>query len=270
VLESLAKIGAFDAYATRATLLEQMESIRAGASGLKGDIEGQDGLFSGTAEAEKATDNFKIIEEYPQAELLSFEKELFGFYLTKHPMADALDEVSKMSSHQIENIDPQIHKGLKVTLGGYIVSVRQVLTKVKQEEMCFGTLDDGTGKIDFVLFPKTYVQFKHLMRQDAIILIKGTLDLREDSLNLQVEKVREPEIITPSIPDSEVNLLIIPRGTPKDKLQEVGKYLKSKPGHDTIVVIIPNGVQDTKMKLPYTVSWNEETKKHVEAMLATP
>ncbi|HSW89676.1 MAG TPA: DNA polymerase III subunit alpha [Patescibacteria group bacterium] len=270
VLESLAKIGAFDSFCTRASILEQLEEIRSGIGVVADTIEGQDGLFTGEAHAQahETKDTFRNIEEYPQAELLSFEKELFGFYLTRHPMADALDEVSKLSTHQIKNLDEQLHEGAVVSLGGFIATQRQVLTKQKQEEMCFGTLDDGTGTIDFVIFPRSYTVYKDFLGVDKVVIMKGKLALREGKFSLQVDKVREPEAVNPQESNKPTNTLVIPRGTPKEKLQEIGRYLKTRPGEDELTVLIPNGESHTSMRLPYTITWDEQTQNEVSGILA--
>ncbi len=268
VLESLIKIGAFDAFSTRASMLENLEKIRSVATTMFESIDGQDGLFSGVEHQKQAPqDTFDKLPEYPQGELLSFEKELLGFYLTRHPMADALEEVGKLVSHQIEVLDVELHANQKVTLGGFISSVRKVLTKQKQEEMCFGNLEDGTGTMEFVVFPKTFALYKEFMRQDAIVLLKGTLSDRDGKLSLQVDKVREPQVVIPQEAPTPGYMLTIPRGTPKEKLQEVGTYLKSRKGEDQLSVIIPNGSEDTVMKLPYLITWNKETKDEVEKIL---
>jgi DNA polymerase-3 subunit alpha len=140
-----------------------------------------------------------------------------------------------------------------------------VLTKQKQEEMCFGTLDDGTGTQEFVVFPKTYALYKQILNKDSIVILKGKLSVREGKLNLQVEKAREPQIVVPD--ETTANMLTIPRGTSKEKLQEIGKYLKSRPGEAALSVIIPNGEHQTVMKLPYKIEWNEQTKDAVSKIL---
>lgn len=267
VLESLIRVGAFDTFSTRASMLENLEKIRASVGSLTGEIEGQDGLFSGIEEKQSAQDTFERLPEYPQGELLSFEKELLGFYLTRHPMADALEEVGKLTSHKIGALDPALDAEKPVTLGGYISTVRTVLTKVKQEEMCFGVLEDGTGALEFVVFPRAYAQFKALMQKDAIVILKGKLSLRDEKLSLQVEKAREPQVVVPQVASGAV--LTIPRGVPKEKLQEIGSYLKSVPGPDMLSVVIPNGDAQTVMRLPYTVAWNQETQEIVHKILSS-
>lgn len=265
VLESLIKCGAFDRFATRSSMLENLEKIRANVTAISPAQDGQDGLFSGAEHIQAPQDTFDRIPEYPQGELLSFEKELFGFYLTRHPMADALEEVSRLVSHSIQSLDEQIHNNVTVTLGGFISSIRMVLTKQKQEEMCFGTLEDGTGTQEFVVFPKTYLLYKSLLQKDAIVILKGKLSVREGKLNLQVEKAREPQIVIPD--ETTSNMLTIPRGTSKEKLQEIGKYLKSRPGESSLSVIIPNGEHQTVMKLPYKIEWDDVTKDAVSKIL---
>lgn len=268
VLESLIRVGAMDTFSTRASMLEQLETIRAQAQQLHGDIDGQDGLFTATkSHVQHAQDSFQRMEEYPTQELLSFEKELLGFYLTQHPMAEALEEMSRMVSHKISDLDAQIHAEQVVTVGGIVTTFRTVFTKAKNEEMCFGTLEDETGTIDFVVFPRTYDQYKELLKKDALLIMKGKLTLREEKMSLQVDKVREPEVIIPQELSSQ-HVLTIPRGTSKEKLQEVGKYLKGNPGSDELIIIIPNGSVDTKMKLPYTVSWSSFVQARVQELLA--
>lgn len=267
VLESLIRVGAMDRFSTRASMLDQLEEIRATAGTFASD-EGQDSLFMtvGNDAGKHARDTFKRLPEYPQAELLSFEKDLLGFYLTQHPMAAALEEVAKNVSLKIDELEPTIHNEKIVTLGGIVTSLRNVKTKQKGEDMCFGTLDDGSGIIDFVLFPRAFKEFGKFVTVDNVVIMKGKLALREEKLSLQVEKAMVPSV---AAGPTEVagNTLTIPRGTSKETLQEIGRYLKSQPGDDELTVVIPNGVMDTTMKLPYTLRWDDETKTKVDLML---
>lgn len=269
VLESLIKVGAFDAFATRASMLDQLEEIRANTGSIASE-DGQDGLFSSIGhedESKHAQDTFKKLPEYPQAELLSFEKELLGFYLTNHPMAAALEALSRSVTHKIDELDPTIHDQKQVTLGGIITSMRVVQTKLKQEDMCFGTLEDSSGTIEFVLFPKTYAACGKYIVKDAVVIMKGKLALREEKLSLQVDKAKEPDLDARAEQEMPQISFTVPRGTPKETLQKVGMYLKSRPGLDEVTAIIPAGDQQTFMKLPYKIQWDDETKTRVDLML---
>jgi DNA polymerase-3 subunit alpha len=268
VLECLIKIGAFDSFSNRASLLEQLDVIRAGIQKVE-TVDGQDGLFAhSTINVEIPKDTFGQIEEYPQAELLSFEKELLGFYLTQHPMANALSAVAKSATKKIEELDIRVHQDQIAWLGGIITQWRTVLTKNKGQEMGFGNLDDGTGEIEFVVFPRTYATAKSLLVRDQVVLLKGKIDERDEKMSFVVDAVKPPDIDEDlGVDDKNAIQLEIPRGTPKEKLIEMGKMLKASPGDKPIVLLIPNGGEPKKMKLPYTVGWNKELEFKIQTIL---
>lgn len=271
VLESLIKVGAFDQFGSRASMLEQLEEIRAKVTQFNSDVDGQDGLFSGLGDTSQIVqDTFPKLPEYPQAELLSFEKELLGIYLTDHPLAQALEYVIKHASKEIAEIELSIHQDQTFTFGGVISKFRETTTKKTGAKMAFGTLDDQTGSIDFVIFPKTYEELAGKLAADMVVLMRAKVDNRDDSAQLMVEKVTIPEENLVSLAGSEKHHeLFIPRKTDQSVLQEVGKLLKSRPGSDRIVVIIPNGGEPKRMLLPYGVAWNEELQAEVAELLET-
>lgn len=270
VLESLIKVGAFDQFASRASMLQQLEEIRAKVNQFNSDIEGQDGLFSGLADtSQNIQDTFPRLPEYPQAELLSFEKELLGIYLTDHPLAQALEYVLKRASKEISEIELSIHQDQTFTFGGVISKFRETVTKKTGAKMSFGTLDDQTGSIDFVIFPKVYEELAGKITQDMVVLLRAKVDNRDDSPQLMVEKVTIPEENLVNLAGSEKHHeLFIPRKTDQSVLQEVGKVLKSRPGSDRIVVVIPNGGEPKRMLLPYGVAWTDDLKAEINKLLS--
>jgi len=270
VLESLIKVGAFDQFATRSSMLEQLEDIRAKVTQYHSDVLGQDGLFSQVSESSRTVqDTFPKLAEYPQAELLSFEKELFGIYLTDHPLAQALDYVMERASKEISEIELSIHQDQVFSFGGVISKFRETVTKKTGAKMAFGTLDDRSGSIDFVLFPKMYAEYEGKLHQDMVVLLKAKVDNRDDSPQLMVEKVTIPEENFVSLASSEKQYEVyIPRKTNPTVLHDVGKLLKATPGKDRVVVIIPNGGEPKRMLLPYGVQWSEQLKAQINNYLA--
>jgi DNA polymerase-3 subunit alpha len=271
VLECLIKSGCFDSYANRATLLTVLEEVRQKISSSTSDSE-EGGLFTSVqTTASSVTDTFAAYPEYPQAELLSFEKELFGFYLTDHPMANALKEAAKLGTKTIDELDTTVHKGTIVWLGGIISQMRVVQTKKTERDMCFGTLDDGTGRMEFVVFPKTYEQVKSQIVTDAVVLLKGKLEEREDTLSLIVDAVKTPEIeedlTLQNNPSAQT--IEIPRGTPSETLQKLGTLLKANKGNTPIILVIPNGGEPKRMKLPYGVEWKKPLEESIAKLLGS-
>jgi DNA polymerase-3 subunit alpha len=147
-IESLVKVGAMDRFANRSSMLENLEQIRQTAEQYNSEVDGQDNLFANIDnQSTKITDNFVELDEYPKPELLSFEKELLGVYLTSHPLADAMQMLNKRTSMRIGEIDPDVHQDQIFLFVGVITKFKEVTTKSGQK-MAFATLEDTTGKIE--------------------------------------------------------------------------------------------------------------------------
>lgn len=269
VLESLVKVGAMDEFGTRASMLENFEDIRQTAAAFESEEDGQENLFAKVADdITNIQDSFPQIPEYPQKELLSFEKELLGLYLTDHPMADALDAVSHRANKKIGDIDPNINIGNTFLFGGVITSLKEVLTRKDSRAMCFGTLQDQTGSIRFVVFPKTFQKYASLLAQDKVVLIKGKINDREGEVNLIAERISVPNQEQIEFEnDMNAKEIFIPRKTEKETLQKLGELLKANPGKDKIAIIIPNGGKPRRLKLPYTVKFTPDLEKKVSTLL---
>lgn len=271
VVESLVRVGAFDAFATRSSMLENLDEIRAQASQFQSEVEGQDSLFAETTDAAtEVKDTFVRLEEYPPAELLSYEKELLGFYLTDHPMSKSLEEISKQAERNLGEIDADIHKERVFVVGGILTDIKEVRTKKKNQLMAFGNIEDQTGKLRVVCFPRTFEESGRYFVDDNAVLMRAKVDERDDELQLIAEKVWQP-----SLPDEEEVVsedtveVTIPRGTTQETLQELGTLLRKSPGNVPLVLLIPakEGIHVTRMKLPYTVAWDDTMQKYVEKLL---
>ncbi|MDP4031145.1 MAG: DNA polymerase III subunit alpha, partial [Candidatus Beckwithbacteria bacterium] len=178
VLESLIQVGTFDAFGKRSSLMLGLETIRqkAGANQREANSN-QVSMFAGaSAPQAPVRDQLPESEEFSKIDLLSFEKQLLGFYLTDHPHGEALKKIKTLVSHHIADIDPQIHLNQSVTLGGTIRTVKPILTRKNNHEMAFATLDDDSGQIELVIFPTLYSQTKSLWQSDQVVLVTGKVD----------------------------------------------------------------------------------------------
>lgn len=269
VIESLIKVGAFDAFGTRAAMLESLESIRQAASQYQSQDDGQENLFAGVQKASnQLKDTFPDIPEYPRQELLSFEKELLGMYLTEHPMAQSLKAVSSRATKQIDDLDHTIHTNQVFLFGGVLTQFRETMTK-KGKPMAFGKLEDQTGNIELVIFPRTFEEARTVLQQDAVVLVKARVDYQDEELKLLAEKITAPDIDTLNHSNAGHHKeIFIPRKTTQETLKELGALLKKHPGDQSMVVIIPNGSEPKKMLLPYGVAWNEQLEKKVASLLS--
>lgn len=185
-IESLIKAGAFDQYGRRSSMLTQLARLVEEVTKEKKEMEkGQMGMFEMTHQEEEP---MAEIEEFSKAELLRFEKELLGFYLTEHPLTPALSSITDKVSHQIGEItSADVQK--MVVVGGVVLSIKKIITKSSNAEMAFIRLSDLTGTIELVVFPKVYARTKANLISDSVLIVKGKVDEKDDRLTLLVEDV---------------------------------------------------------------------------------
>ena len=185
--ESLIKSGALDQFGKRAALLSAFPAIVDKIhEKAKNKLEGQDSLFA-MDENLGIKDNLPQMEELSKDELLLYEKELLGFYLTEHPLTSYLPTLEKKVSVRIGAI---VNTPKPIVIGGIITQVKKILTKNAGQEMAFVKLDDFTGTIELVVFPGVFERTKLIWRVDQVIILKGKVSEKEERLNVLVDDAR--------------------------------------------------------------------------------
>ena len=275
VLESLIQVGAFDQFGKRSAMLAGLEKLRTQIEAEKEQkSKGQYSLFEDPEDSDKKLDkdikdNWEDLEELPQKEILDYEKDLLGFYLTEHPFSGLLKKAANQASHRIEEISAG-HNGLKIRLGGIITSVRQVFTRRGNKEMAFMSLKDGAHRLDLVLFPQVYEQYKKLIIVDKVVIVVGKVDYREDKLSILTEKVSEPsETDSLNQQQDNNNAIYIASDTSKEILQKLKQILIENKGEDEVKIIF--GSKENPLKeitLPFTINYNSELKEKISSLLS--
>ncbi|MBU3957269.1 DNA polymerase III subunit alpha, partial [Patescibacteria group bacterium] len=276
VLESLIKAGAMDDFGKRAAMLSGLEKIRAqGAKIQKEKINGQATLFDGQefsgGDNLNPTDQLPDMEEFNRQELLSLEKELLGFYLTEHPLTPVLASLSQQRSHQLRQISQGIGAGQRVRIGGIITDLRVVLTKATSREMAFVRIEDETGNLEIVVFPKIFAQTKSIWARDRLVAIKGRTDVREDSQTLIVESATLLEEAKEKKDKEEMPFdfeVEIPSRISSRKLVELNKLFKQNQGKSKMALsFVDNLGRVKRMVLTYGVNYTEKLKKEIEKII---
>ncbi len=183
-MESLIKAGAMDLFGKRAALLSNYSLIveRIHLKKKRSD-NGQVSLFEESEEID-IKDNFPDVEELSKEELLLFEKDLLGFYITEHPLASKISKLEVKVSHRINSLTA---KDKTVVIGGIITQVKKITTRSTNSEMAFIKIDDFTGTIELVVFPSIYERTKSLWYQDRVVLIKGKVSQKDDRITVIVD-----------------------------------------------------------------------------------
>ncbi|HXH26289.1 MAG TPA: DNA polymerase III subunit alpha, partial [Candidatus Acidoferrum sp.] len=178
-LESLIKAGAFDRFADRSIMMHNLDAMLGFANKLQKEaLSGQVNLFG---EMESAATGASLRLEpaatvFSQQEMLQWERELLGLYLSSHPL-DAYDEYLGEQSLDLTLLKPE-HDGIPVTVGGIITAIRVIATK-NGDKMAFVKIENKTGEIELIIFPKTYQDVQTLLVQDKIITASGKLNAKD-------------------------------------------------------------------------------------------
>ena len=194
-IESLIKSGSFDSLGqNRRFLFNNFEKITEEILKVRKDRDrGQFSLFNnGDFGKEKmifngVTGSEGEDKEYPPKQLLNFEKEILGLYISGHPLLEYKEILS-----QFENINTLEEKEDRaaVTVGGIITEVKTIYTK-KDQQMCFVKLEDIEGSLEVTVFPNVLEKYRESIAEDRIVSMKGKIDKKEDQIKLLVKEIIE-------------------------------------------------------------------------------
>jgi DNA polymerase-3 subunit alpha len=184
VLESLIKCGAFDEFGLyRAQLTAMLDrALEIGANLHRDRSRGQLSFFAGSS---PVAGDFQLksyeapdIPEWPENQILAYERELMGFFVTAHPLSRYAKILKNYASAFTDALG-EFRDQTEVTIGGIVDHLREILTK-KGDKMAFVTLQDLSGSCEVIVFPEAYRNSLKLMKKDAIIFVRGKINARED------------------------------------------------------------------------------------------
>lgn len=190
-LESLIKAGAFDSMGYRRSqlLLIYDRVLDAVAMNRKKNLEGQLDLFGmGNDAVQDVQITLPDVPELPRREMLAMEKETTGLYMSGHPMDEHRDLIARTEAARIHDIvddlageraQPQYKDGMTVRLACVVTAVRLRSTR-NGSMMAYVTVEDTTGSIELVVFPRTLEQSGAYLKEDNAVLLTGRIDARED------------------------------------------------------------------------------------------
>ena len=230
MVECLIKAGAFDGMGhNRAQLMLVYEGLMDdSAQRRRQNVAGQVSFFDlamGDGAPAKAAYHIPELVEHPRRVLLSMEKEMTGVYITGHP----LDEVAHLLTagfttvsavYDMADNEESAHNsdGLPVMMAGILTATRGKITK-KGSMMGFLTLEDLTGQIEGLVFPKVYERFVNMLAVDQLVMLEGKLSLREEE---------EPKLLVDSV--RPLNEETVAQGVKPKAQREYGRYSKGRGG----------------------------------------
>ncbi len=184
-LESLIQCGALDNLGERGAMLAHIEKLLQFHRDAAADHR-HDSLFAGVAEESEI--KLPPAEPARMDDKLAWEKELLGLYVSGHPLDKFKDKLDKRPMN-LAQIKERSYPGTTTVVAGMIEELRVFLTK-GGDQMAFIKLADFSGNIEAVVFPKSFVEYKSILRPEACIAIKGKVSNRNGEFSVVTEALK--------------------------------------------------------------------------------
>jgi DNA polymerase-3 subunit alpha len=255
-IESLIKAGAFDSLGhPRKGLLHVYEQIvdhtlarrRERDAGIM-SLFGGDG---GTADAAGAGgDGFDERVTIPDAEFdkrarLAHEKEMLGLYVSEHPLMGAERGLRRHIECTLTELK-ELREGELRVVGGVVTALNRRYTK-RGDLMATFVLEDLGAALEVMVFPKTMTSYGHVLEEDAIVCVKGRLDLRDDDPKIIAMEVTQPEVVLDGGPP--VRIRVKRAALTNDKVDGLKDILRLHPGDSAVYVHLEGPDRTTVLQL---------------------
>jgi len=213
VVESLISAGAMHSLTgNRAQLHASVESALKFAQQMQARADdNQFSIFGGHSKEEQeaiiSRPSLPDSPDWSDAEKLSREKELMGFYLTGHPLLEYADTLERFSNYDFSDMSDASDVD-QIRVGGIIGEIRLHFDR-KNQEMAFFNLECLGGSVDVLVFHETYANHKHLISDEGLVFVKGkpTSRLSEETPKMIAESIKSLDEIDGENP-STVNIML--------------------------------------------------------------
>lgn len=273
-LESLVKSGAFDDLEDRHTLFENLEIMLAFASRhQKQSINGQTDLFGEIVDDPglKVTLSFRPTEtELPPSQMLQWERELLGIYLSSHPLSEYGDilKLKATSIKSLENVPDNKH----IKIGGSITEKREITTKSGQK-MAFVKIADMESEVELIVFPGMLAKTEDIWQRDNVLLIGGKVTKTDKNGNnsevkiivetaeeLDTTNTKSKSAISTKVEASVPKRVYVRLPNTKDekKLSRLKQLVDGHTGDTEVVLVVGPNDDRQIIKIPSRVSPSQD------------
>jgi DNA polymerase-3 subunit alpha len=264
-LEALIKAGTFDSLGAsrRGLLMHLAQGIEIMQVARHERQSGQKSFFSDFET--KAVDPTVSEDEFAQSELLEFEKQLLGLYISADPL-DQYREIMSLYCRELLSVS-SMREGEEALLGGWITAMRRISTK-NGGQMAFVTISDGNGKAEVTVFPRVLEAGSDSIDVDRFIVLRVSAGRRNGEVNLVAEEVLSLETLTKKV-NLSVNVTLSEEEIDPGRLAKLQSFLWQHPGDTpfTLRVDTANGRYLVRAGKGYCVSPTLELQRGLEEIV---
>ncbi len=244
VIESMIKCGALDSFRLNRS---QLMAIIDDAIKIANSLQKDRIIKQSTFIFHEGSKPIPELKEWPEPQLLAFEKEILGFYITGHPLAKFEALLNIYSSSKTTDLI-NLKDGQEVFLGGMAVKVKKMTTKRQNERMAIALFEDLHGEVEVIVFPDIYKKYEPLVHPNRCLFLHGRLSLREEAPRIIAMELFPLEEVRGRFTKSII-VKINPAMLEED-LAELKKALLSAPGNVPVILEFRNNAsENTRLSL---------------------
>lgn len=244
VIEALIKAGAFDRLGgSRAQMTAGLEkAMQMGLQAQQDIASGQMTFFSGpSARAELQADHKRLpdVSAWSETQMLAYEKQVLGFYVTSNPLSRYADTISVYSSANTDSLT-QLSQGTEVVIGGMVTKIRYHITRNGRNagsKMAVFVLEDLQGTTDVVLFPETLTRYADKLAEDRVIFVKGRADFRRENPNVIAEELVDIDR-APAELAAKVSLTLAATDVSDEKVSRIKSICSKHKGKSAVYITV--------------------------------
>ena len=188
---------------------------------------GQLSLFQSSSDASDFREVFPEVPEWSESEKLTMEKGSLGFYLSGHPLERREDELTPFRSHLLAELDESAD-GKPVSIGVLVGKVRNRQTR-KGDAMAILHVEDRSGSLEVVVFPKTFQKTSRFLEEDRILIVEGIAEITEERSQVRADRIVPLEDAW-EILGSRIGIILDPCETSEDLLFRIKDLFSRNPG----------------------------------------
>ena len=263
-VENFIKAGAFDSFGAnrRQMMMIYGQMMDDAAQKKKKDFAGQMSLFDFAAEEDKASFKVKIpdVAEYSKEDLLAFEKEVLGFYISGHPLEEYEEQWKNGISHVTtdflpveEGELPKVHDGERAIVGGMITAKTMKATKTNKM-MAFLNVEDLVGNVEVIVFPRDYEKNAALLNVDSKVFVSGRISAEED----KASKLIMEKIVPFAVASKELWIQFADMEEYQRRERDLYRLLMDSEGDDQVVIYVKKEKMKKVLPMSRNVRVNEE------------
>ncbi|SDC73138.1 DNA polymerase III, alpha subunit [Sanguibacter gelidistatuariae] len=275
-IESLIKAGAFDSlgHARRALQVVHEQAVDSVIGVKRKEAEGQFDLFAGFGDDEDDGMSFSVdipdLPDWDKKQLLAFERDMLGLYVSDHPLSGLEHVLAQSAEVSIATLltDEGRADGSTVVIAGLITSLQRKMSK-QGNPWAAVTIEDLDGGVEVMFFGETYLAYSTILAEDQIVVLRGRVRRRDETMQLQAMEVSLPDISTGT--DSPVVVTLAESRCTQHVVERLREILRTHPGSTPVHLSLtsPGRTKVMRVEDALRVQRNPSLYGDLKALLGT-